>query len=174
MTTIAWDGQRLVSDTLGTANGVKLIAPSKKLHIKGRGELGTWKLYGTKVLAFGISGDAMGSTLLKGFLAEDLRHTVGVPGNTGNFSALMITEDKKAWRFTYRAKSAEGSGVQLVEIDGKCSIGSGGSYANAVMSIGLNAVEGLRAARNIDPHTGGNLLVWDFDEPEVISEELGE
>jgi len=167
MTTIAFDGKQLVADTRSTIGKMNTLSAAEKIMLPGVGS--TWKVRGEPVLAVGIAGNSMARYLFADMLVEDLSHRTPTPRGIGSFSAIIVTGKNRAYRFSYSPKGEEGPGIQISPMDHKGSIGSGGTLANAVMSIDLDAVMAVRAASNIDPHTGGDLRVWSVDEPHIIS-----
>lgn len=172
MTTVAFDGKTLVADSLSVVNGEATVSPKEKIHLPPY--VGAWELEGMVVLALACSGDAMAKRIMKKFLEQklDTLHVSSIPTGTSSFSAIVITEQKKAWKVVYRAKGPEGAGVQVIELGEKGSIGSGRAVADGIMSIGLPAYDAVRGARNIDPFTGGLLRSWSLDDPTVITKEI--
>lgn len=169
MTTVAWDGKLLVADSQSTVNGLATLSVSTKIFLPPEGVLTKWTIQGESVAAIGLAGCAMAQYTFTDMLAEGLTHRSPVPKESSSFAALVITHTGKCFRFNYRKKDGEGPSVQLSFSNGKDAIGSGGSFANAVMSINIDAGLAVQAAINVDPSSGGSLQIWNSAEPGVIS-----
>jgi hypothetical protein len=160
MTTICWDGKKLVSDSQVTA-GMQ-ISPGglRKIYTPEEGEY--WDVNGHRVLAAGISGDGKSIE----YVREHLR--VGVTYKTRiedvdelNFSALLIAEDGNCYRWGMTKRQGRPLMTDIVPLMPPTAVGSGQTFALAVMSIGKPAEAAVRAAIRHDKWSGGDLQIWE-------------
>lgn len=132
MTTIAWDGKCLATDSQSTCGEHKSTA--KKLF-KDIGPFQAVALSG-EVRSFDVVLDALRSQ------ATDCEH-VDVQG-------VMVDGKGKAWEF-------EGRHWGLKPIRPKTAIGSGWAIATAAMEAGADAVDALRITVKLDLYSGGRI-----------------
>jgi ATP-dependent protease HslVU (ClpYQ) peptidase subunit len=168
MTTIAYDGRVLVSDSQLHHGETMQPAPFRKIHIPEDDEY--WEINGTKVIAFGLVGNPYTLNFIKDKLREgvDYKTKFEVPGNE-EFEAILIDENglSHMWVVINQKNEMVSSVIPMLP---PLAIGSGDQFAIAVMSIGKSAHTAVKAAMKLDIFTGGNLQIFEVPEkPEVKS-----
>lgn len=161
MTTIAWDGNKLVSDSQGTA-GV-IIQPSnfKKIYEPGEGEY--WDVLGIRVIAAGISGDGKAIEIIKEKLRTGIDHKTRVDElDEIAFGALLITEEGQCYRWQMNKRQGRPIHMDLLQLLPPAAAGSGQTFALSVLSIGKNAETAVRVACRHDKYSGGDLQIWEL------------
>lgn len=168
MTTIAYDGKVLVSDSQLHHGETAQPAPFRKIHIPEEDEY--WEINGTKVVAFGLVGNPYTLDFIKDKLREgvDYKTKFEVPGNE-EFEAIIIDENglSHMWVVINSKNELVSSVIPMLP---PLAIGSGDQFAIAVMSIGKPAHTAVKAAMKLDIHTGGNLQIFEVPpKPEAKS-----
>ena len=171
MTTICYDGRELVSDSQATVGDAIGIAPFRKIHQPEEGEY--WEIYGTKVLAFGLTGDAGSIEYIKDKLSEGIDHRTRFSHEDGDliFRAIVINENADAflWRVV-KTKERDRNKTELLPMLPPVAIGSGQSFAQGVLAIGKSAKQAVKTAMRLCPYTGGALQIFEIPpKPETKS-----
>lgn len=144
MTTIAWDGKTIASDTQGGGmfiydNGPKVFEVSGHL--------------------FGLAGDREACEFARQWILKDLdslkiaersRPDLG----TESFGGLMIGPDGQCYAFEKR--------LLPFRVSTPHAEGSGGMFAQAAMLAGADAAEAVRIACELDPYSGGSVTTIDL------------
>jgi hypothetical protein len=160
MTSIAWDGKKLVSDSQGTA-GVQ-IQPSgfKKIYEPGEGEY--WEVMGQRVLAVGVSGDGKAVESVMEKLRTGVNHKTKIEDiDEIAFGALIITEDSTCYRWQMNKRQGRPTHMDLLQLMPPAAVGSGQAYAIGILSIGKSAEVAIRGAIRLDKYSGGELQIWE-------------
>lgn len=157
MTTIAWDGNLLATDSRETSTGAGITTDkAMKLWIVDPAK---HSYDGVGVVAFGCAGTAGGSRILKALLEEGLTALTSVPDKV-DFTALIVTDDGKGhWLYT-----DEDYAFVLGEPILSDSVGSGSAYARAAMSLGKDAKSAVEFAMQFDQCTGGEVQTFNYDD----------
>jgi hypothetical protein len=160
MTTVAYDGKLLVSDSSMRIKHAIQPAPFRKIYTPEEGEY--WEVQGIRALAFGYDGHSEGVEVLKDKLRENLTRnsTVG-DVNPLSFSALIIDENGLA-HYWQCEKDGKQETYSLLPMLPPVTIGTGDNYALAVMSIGKSAKVAIKAAIRLDIDSNGALQVFEF------------
>ncbi|CAM7596889.1 peptidase HslV family [Escherichia coli] len=150
MTTIAWDGKTLASDTQATSGDVVCSYTEQKIYTPP--ESG-WEVCGSKVVALGCSGDCGAEMELQELLKNNLTYASEfLP--TFSFTALAITGAGRAYIISKEKGETRASISLQVE---PYAIGSGGLIARTAMHCGKNAREAVQVAIDLDCHSGGSV-----------------
>lgn len=172
MTTVAFDGKTLASDSqLTKGHGTIQLVDFQKIYTPND-EKEYWEVNGVKVVAFGIAGDAKCVEYIKETLRKgvDFRTQIDVMDDL-IFDAILVCEDHNVFDWHVDTnKEKRNTWSQLIPINGPLVLGSGGRYALAVMAIGKNAVQAVKAAVKIDAFSGGPIQEFTLaDKPLVPS-----
>lgn len=168
MTTIAFDGKMLVSDSQLHHGDIKQPAPFRKIHTPEEEEY--WELNKTKVIALGLVGNPHTLNFIKEKLQEgvDYKTKFEVPGDE-EFEAILI--DENGLSHLWIVLNRKGEMISMVTpMLPPLAIGSGDQFAVAVMSIGKPAHAAVKAAIRLDVNSGGNLQSFEVPpKPETKS-----
>lgn len=151
MTTIAWDGKTLASDSQAQASGIICSMSEVKIYQPQVDE--RWSIYGETVLAIGCSGDCGAEVELKKLLSGNLTYESPFV-KSFSFSALAVVGENRAY-IIYKAKDEEKAAISLQTEP--YAVGSGGVVARVAMHCGKDAAESVDIAIAMDPHSGGNI-----------------
>lgn len=135
MTTIAWDGHTLASDSQATKNSVPMY--------------GVQKIYRLDDALIAGAGDW--SDVQK--FVDWWKHkasAIDYPDTSDHFEAIVVTKDGA---FTYGDCK-----FGLAITKPSYAIGSGEQAAMALMARGASAVEAVRGAMELDVYTGGDVV----------------
>ncbi|EKE3573618.1 hypothetical protein ABUO89_000552 [Escherichia coli] len=150
MTTIAWDGKTLASDTQATSGDVVCSYTEQKIYTPP--ESG-WEVCGSKVVALGCSGDCGAEMELQELLKNNLTYASEfLP--TFSFTALAIIGAGRAYIISKEKGETRASISPQVE---PYAIGSGGLIARTAMHCGKNAREAVQVAIDLDCYSGGSV-----------------
>ena len=141
MTTIAWDGKILASDTLSTSGNMKLSGTTIKIKRVGR--------YRVAFAGDSASANVFFDTYLKLTLEVDsYQFEPHNPSQIDDFSILVI-EDNKDYCLIYNSSTGYWDSFNY-----PISIGSGCKYAMGSMYTGADAVKAVEVACQLDVHSG--------------------
>ncbi|EKO5631350.1 hypothetical protein P0X41_002326 [Escherichia coli] len=150
MTTIAWDGKTLASDTQASSGDVVCSYTEQKIYTPP--ESG-WEVCGSKVVALGCSGDCGAEMELQELLRNNLTYASEfLP--TFSFTALAIIGAGRAYIISKEKGETRASISLQVE---PYAIGSGGLIARTAMHCGKNAREAVQVAIDLDCYSGGSV-----------------
>lgn len=150
MTTIAWDGKTLASDTQASSGDVVCSYTEQKIYTPP--ESG-WEVCGSKVVALGCSGDCGAEMELQELLKNNLTYASEfLP--TFSFTALAIIGAGRAYIISKEKGETRASISRQVE---PYAIGSGGLIARTAMHCGKNAREAVQVAIDLDCYSGGSV-----------------
>lgn len=159
MTTIAWDGSKLVSDSQATGGIIIQPGGFKKIFEPEEGEY--WDVLGHRVLAVGVSGDGKAIEAVKEKLRTGVTHKTKIEDiDEIAFGALIITEDGQCWRWQINKRQGRPMHNDLLHLLPPAAAGSGQTYALGVLSIGKSAELAVRIAVRHDKYSGGDLQIW--------------
>ena len=150
MTTVAWDGKTLASDTQASTGSVVCSLSEQKIYTPP--ESG-WEIYGSKVLAFGFSGDCGAEMELQDLLKHNLTYASEFLPIL-SFTALAIIGAGRAYIIT-KEKGETRASISLQV--GPYAIGSGDLIARTAMHCGKNAREAVQVAIDLDCYSGGSV-----------------
>lgn len=150
MTTVAWDGVTLASDTQASSGDVVCSHDEQKIYKPSDEE---WTVYGEKVIAIGCSGDCGAEMEIQDLLKNGLTYaTEFLP--TFAFSCIAIVGSNRSYLIT------KGAGDTRANISPQITpyaIGSGGLIARVAMRCGLSASDAVRIAIDLDCYSGGRV-----------------
>lgn len=150
MTTIAWDGKTLASDTQASSGDVVCSYTEQKIYTPP--ESG-WEVCGSKVVALGCSGDCGAEMELQELLKNNLTYASEfLP--TFSFTALAIIGAGRAYIISKEKGETLASISRQVE---PYAIGSGWLIARTAMHCGKNAREAVQVAIDLDCYSGGSV-----------------
>jgi len=150
MTTVAWDGKTLASDTQASSGDVVCSTSEQKIYTPP--ESG-WEVCGDKVLAFGCSGDCGAEMELQDLLAHNLTYASEfLP--TFSFTALVVVGAGRTYIIAKEKGETRASISLQVE---PYAIGSGGLIARTAMHCGKDAREAVQVAIDLDCYSGGRI-----------------
>lgn len=145
MTSIAFDGKTLASDSQVTSGGTRAGTLQKVYHLK-KSRVGECLV--------GFAGEA---SKLIGFLQylEKLRKEPP----SGTYDAVVIVKENSTIR-------GYDDGEEYVLLTAPVAIGSGGDFALAALHMGYSAVEAVRLAIKLDIYSGGDIQSVSFGDTE--------
>lgn len=149
MTTVVWDGTTLASDSQATMCWGEIVqTPVKKIYPLEGG-----KYRDHNILGVGVAGSASNvlhvmDWLKAGAPIEGLEG-VGGPDTILQGSAVIIVTDGGVYLL-------DSSNRPMVITD-RFALGSGSTYANSALLMGLNAEEAVRHAIKLDAGSGGDI-----------------
>lgn len=150
MTTIAWDGKSLSSDSQSTTGSLVTSLTEKKIYRAGI----DWQICGEKVTALGLAGDCGANIDVIAALKSDL-NTKSKFSPAYDFTALVVTQRKSCF-LIFKEKDKE---LPLIcEQVQPYAIGSGADIARAAMHMGKSAAESVHIAIELDIYSGGDVV----------------
>lgn len=162
MTTVAWDGKTLASDTQASTGDVVCSLSEQKIYTAPSSG---WEVYGDKIVAVGCSGDCGAEMELQELMTNGLTYaTEFLP--TFGFSAIAIIGPGRAYVISKKEGDTRANISLQVE---PYAIGSGGLIARAAMRCGKDAREAVQVAIEMDCYSGGNVDSFTIDQlPYII------
>ena len=133
MTTIAYDGVSLCSDSLMTCSGVRVGTMDKIFRLPDGGLLG-------------VAGHASAMAVISRWLESGCPDK---PEDDIDFTALWIKKDGTVWCIE--------SDFNPYPMSGPCTIGSGGDIALAALTLGKTAREAVELGIQLDCISGGEI-----------------
>lgn len=133
MTTIAYDGVSMCSDSLMTCDGRRVGTMTKIVRLAGGGLLG-------------VAGHASATSVIARWLESGCQDK---PEDDIDFTALWIKKDGTAWCIE--------SDFNPYPMSGPCTIGSGGDIALAALTLGKTAREAVELGIKLDCRSGGEI-----------------
>lgn len=151
MTTIAWDGKTLASDSQAQASDIICSMSEVKIYQPQPGE--RWSIYGEVVLAIGCAGDCGIERELQKRMSEGLTYESQFIAST-SFTAIAVISKNRAYIIgKNQGEDCAGISPQTEPY----AIGSGGVIASTAMRCGKDAVEAVCIAIAMDPNSGGDV-----------------
>ena len=144
MTTIAWDGVSLCSDSLMTCDGVR-VGTTKKIRALYGGKAGRDGLLKSTGLV-AVAGHASAMEVVSRWLESDCKDK---PEDDLDFTALWIKKDGTVWCIE--------SDFNPYPMSVPCTIGSGGDIALAALTLGKTAREAVELGIKLDCISGGEI-----------------
>lgn len=144
MTTIAWDGVSLCSDSLMTCDG-RRVGMMLKIHALHHDQaVADGFLHKTGMV--GISGQVSAAGVVLRWLESGCRER---PEGDLDFTALWIKRDGSSWCIE--------EDFNPYQISCPCAIGSGADIALAALTLGKTAREAVELAIKLDCISGGDI-----------------
>ena len=145
MTTIVWDGKTLAADGRMTCGNQVNEEDRKKIVIDTQSQV-----RGATVICYAMAGQADMSDRLGEWISQGCPHTTdGIPVDWGDnsFEAIIITTEAA---YLYCTRSGD-----LLEINHKTCLGSGGEFAQVALHLGKDAKSSVKIAAQMDLFSGG-------------------
>lgn len=153
MTTIAYDGKTLASDSQTTQDGIRLSNSAVKIFARGVDD--DWAIEGKRVAAFGIAGNLHAANDLRRAMSSFAGHHAGDPFEVGvTFAFIAIAEDRTVF---VGGKYSDDNRSWVVEAQAPVAVGSGGDFALGAMAAGVPAEEAVRIASKFDVGTNDSV-----------------
>lgn len=161
MTSLAWDGVTLATDSQITSGGTIHPAPFKKIYTPDDATE-YWEANGVKIVAFAISGQAKAVEYIKEHLRKGIDYKYRMTHEDElDFEVILITERHNCFIWSvYANKEKRGEEQFLLPMDPPVTGGSGRRVAMAVMSIGKTAEFAIKATSKLDIFTGGEVQTF--------------
>lgn len=159
MTTIAYDGVSLASDSQTTQGDVRLSLNAQKIFQPLDGE--TWAVNGERAIAFGVAGKLHSTIAVHKALSSCMSGYKGLTVDTRfpkgySLNYLVITEDGGV----YAGGQYEDDDVPwLAKVSAPIAVGSGAEFAMGAMAAGVSAKIAIGIAAQYDVGTGGKVQV---------------
>ncbi|MDX7992879.1 hypothetical protein [Xenorhabdus littoralis] len=150
MTTIAWDGKNMASDSQSSMGDLVCSISEQKIHIPKKGE--TWIINNHEIAAIGMSGDCGSEMELIDKLKAGINYDTEF-SPVRDFSAIAVVSPLFAY-LLFKDKSTTHALISK-QIE-PVAIGSGGICAQVAMLCGKNAMEAVDIAKTLDIYSGGD------------------
>lgn len=161
MTTVAWDGKTLASDSQASTGDVVCSKKEQKIY---EAPSSGWSIYGDKVLAIGCSGDCGAEMELQDLLSNGLNYsTEFLP--TFSFSSIAIIGIGRAYIIS-KDKGETRANISL-QVE-PYAIGSGSLIARTAMRCGKDARSAVQVAIEMDCFSGGSVDSFSINQPAFI------
>lgn len=151
----------MAADSQATANGHRRsLGNAQKIYVAGTND--NWTVEGKKIQAFGFAGRYSAVPLIKGLLTNGVKHDTEPSVKDMRFTILAVAEtgDVFLWVVSNDSKKNEKT-ADLTPVTGPIAIGSGCVFAEAVLAIGMSAVDAVKAAIRLDVMSGGEVSYWE-------------
>ncbi len=150
MTTIAWDGKTLASDSQSQVGNMITSTESQKIYNPQHGK---WVINSSEIIAIGIAGDTscideVISKLLLGINYETEFSSIV------DFCLIAVTTKGSAYGLS---KDKGDTLPSIFKVGDMFTIGSGDTYAMAAMKSGKTAKEAVEVAISLDVYSGGEI-----------------
>jgi len=166
MTTVAWDGVTLASDSQASAGDAICTLREQKIFYPSDDE--RWTVNGEKISAIGYSGDCGAEFEVQDLMRTGLNYK-SVFNPESSFGAIAVIGSDRAYLISKDTDKTHAS-ISL-QLD-SYAIGSGGMIARAAMHCGKNAVDAVRVAIEIDVYSGGAVQSFTTNaEPEITKQD---
>ena len=150
MTTIAWDGKTLASDSQSQVGSMITSMGSRKIHHPDNVK---WQINGCDIKAIGIAGDTSCIDEVVAKLQSGITYQTEFTSIV-DFCLIGVTASGSA----YGLSKDKGDVLpSIFEVGDMFSIGSGDAYAMAAMKSGKTAVEAVEIAVSLDVYSGGEI-----------------
>ncbi|WP_285130316.1 hypothetical protein [Leclercia adecarboxylata] len=151
MTTVAWDGKTLASDSQATASDSVCTLQEQKIFYPRDNEV--WMVNGEKILAVGYAGDCGAEFEVQDLMLEGLTYKSAFNPES-SFGALAVAGEGRAWIVS---KDTDKTHAATSLQQDPYAMGSGGTIARAAMLCGKNAIEAVRITIEMDVYSGGRV-----------------
>ena len=159
MTTIAFDGKTLASDSQLTLGDLRLDSHTQKIFQPNAGE--SWYVNGERAVAFGVSGKLSAVQAVRKELASGVYGYRGLTTDSrfpkgDSFKYLVITEAGEVYA---GGQYSDEETPWLARVSAPVAVGSGSEYAMGAMATGTSAEYAVEIASRFDINTGGAVQV---------------
>ncbi len=146
MTTIAWDGKTLATDSRRTTNGTVESDDEKKIYLDVGG-----------YLAVAGCGDVICSLEIIEWIQNNKESSFPEIDIKNNSSAICVKKDGSILTYRHDAKG------RSIPYKGVMADGSGWEIALGAMDAGATAVEAVKIAIGRDVNSGGKVQSYTFE-----------
>lgn len=153
MTTIAWDGATLASDSQSTNSDAVSSLSEQKIFLPGSSE---WLINGERIVAIATAGDCGIEEQLFTILSDNLTYKTEFTTEP-DFAAIAITDTGRAWLISKEEGKVHASIWLRKE---SVAIGSGQMIARTAMRLGKTAIEAVQLAIEMDVYSGGGVQAF--------------
>lgn len=162
MTTIAFDGKTLASDSQLTAGTLRLDTNTKKIYQPEPTE--QWVVDGKRAIAFGVAGSLGATEIVHGALRSVMSGYSGLNSTTRfikgeSLKYIVITESGEVYA---GGQYSDDEVPWIAKVQPPIAVGSGSEYALGAMAAGVSAAEAVRIAMRFDVNTGGDIQTIDI------------
>ncbi|ANZ48574.1 peptidase HslV family [Erwinia phage vB_EamM_ChrisDB] len=158
MTTIAYDGVTLASDSQTTQGDIRLSNSAVKIFAAPHRD---WAVEGKRIVAFGVAGNLHAANDLRAAMSTFAGHKAGDPFPEGvTFAFIAIAEDHTVF---VGGKYSDDTRSWVVEAQAPIAVGSGGDFAMGAMAAGAKAEDAIRVASKFDVKTNdsvSSIVCW--------------
>lgn len=166
MTTIAYADGILASDSQATSGSSVIQTSFQKIFTPAEGK--RWSIYGKRILAIAVCGEAAGIYELQAQLEKGIMFET--KGKQDAWTSCIAVADDKSFFVLDGYGDRKNALFNLFPAMAKFAMGSGGDAANAYLAIGKKAVDAVKQAIKLDVYSGGEVQTWEF--PEVVPEDI--
>jgi len=149
MTTIAFDGKTIASDSQSSMDGIVVSRQEQKVFT---GE--DWTVNGRHVIAAGMSGDCGVEEEVFNVMSVGLDFMSDFSPQI-EFYALLVVGENESY-FVMKPRESTRASVMLQR--GMFAIGSGDVIAITAMHLGKTAAEAVQIAIELDTRSGGDVV----------------
>ncbi|HHR6050820.1 TPA: hypothetical protein ACS7Z1_000059 [Providencia alcalifaciens] len=147
MTTIAWDGKTLASDSQSQV-GNMIVSKNEQKIFPATSE---WSINGYPVKAIAIAGDSAATYEIINHLQKGLLFDSEFSQIT-DFNLIAVIRADFAFVVS---KNKDDTRAYICDVFEEFAIGSGDAYAMAAMKSGKTAKEAVEVAISLDVYSGG-------------------
>lgn len=151
MTTIAWDGKALASDSQSQVGNMIISEDTQKIFNPSDGV--NWLLNGEQINAIGVAGDTSCIDEVISKLSTDITYNTEFTPAV-DFCFIGVTDDGKAYVLV---KDKGDIFPSIFSAGNMFAVGSGDVYAMAAMKSGKPAKEAISVAISLDVYSGGEI-----------------
>ncbi|QVW55878.1 hypothetical protein pEaSNUABM10_00003 [Erwinia phage pEa_SNUABM_10] len=153
MTTIAYDGKTLASDSQSTQGNIRVSNSAMKIFARGEGD--DWSIEGKRIAAFGVAGNLHDAKDLRQRMSSFVGHHSGDHFENGStFAFIAIAEDHTVF---VGGKYSDEPRSWVMEAEAPVAVGSGGDFALGAMAAGAKAEDAVRIASKFDVNTNDSV-----------------
>lgn len=152
MTTIAYDGKTLASDSQSTQGNIRVSNSAVKIFSATHRD---WAVEGKRIVAFGVAGNLHAANDLRNAMETFAGHKAGDPFAKGvTFAFIAIAEDRTVF---VGGKYSDEDRSWVMQADAPVAVGSGGDFALGAMAAGAKAEDAVRIASKFDVNTNDSV-----------------
>lgn len=150
MTTIAWDGKTLASDSQSQVGSMITSLNNQKIH---QPQHGKWVINNSEIKAIGITGDTSCVDEVISKLHDGITYESEF-ASIVDFCLIAVTNKGAAYGLS---KDKGDILPSIFRVGDMFAIGSGDVYAMAAMKSGKTAKEAVEVAISLDVYSGGEI-----------------
>jgi hypothetical protein len=170
MTTLAWNGKVLATDSQATQHEMVMLYDHKKIFTPTDEQY--WEIQGQRILAIALCGNPEALPYIFEELQKGVTHRTRIVGPEYlDFLIMAVSEQGICWYWGVDRNHRRPVDMNVLSPNaGPCSAGSGQIIAHAVMSVTGSSVKAIEQAIRLDVSSGGEVQTWTHPGvPEVLS-----